>query len=81
MTPTSKQQTRKFRWGIELRLRSNPEQRPVPEPDRLGLVRFGAENQGIRARRRVRGRAGRGYTDIARLGSGAGPGHLGNVGR
>ena len=42
-----------------MRLRSNPEQRPVSEPDRLGFVRFSDENQGIRAKRRACGRAGR----------------------
>jgi hypothetical protein len=60
MTLTPQQQPRKVKWGNWLRLRSNPDQRPVPEPERLRFVRVGDENQGIRARRRVRGRAGRG---------------------
>jgi hypothetical protein len=60
MTPTPRKRTHNLRRGNWLRLRSDPEQRPVPERDRLRFVRFGGENHGIRAKRRVSRRAGRG---------------------
>ena len=60
MTPTSQQQPRRLMRGNWLRLRSNPEQRPVPVPNRLGFVRLGDENLGVRGKRARRGTAGRG---------------------
>jgi hypothetical protein len=60
MTSASEQQTRKSVWGNWLRLYSNADQRPVPEPARIGLVRFGGENKRIRPKKPARLRARRG---------------------